>query len=464
MKHLAIDIGAESGRAVVGELEKGRLEVREINRFANMPVRMGETLRWNDRQIVEDVRNSVKLGDSEGVGSVGIDTWAIDFALLDIDGRITQPPYHYRDSQTEGIMEEVFGIVPKEQIYAATGIQFLRFNTLYQLYAMAKRHDPGLERAIRFLTVPDYLNYVLTETPVGRTVCEYTNATTTQFFNPVTGRWAKPLLNKLDMKFVAALLPDVVRPGSVLGPIPGSNIQVIAPACHDTGSAVVAVPMEDENCAWISSGTWSIMGVEISSPNLSEGACEAGFTNEGGAENTIRFGKNVMGLWIVQECKRSWELQGQRFTYANLNELAQEVNARGAYIDPDEDVLLAPGIDMPNRVNRLLAAGGFQPVETPGEIIRVVLESLARKYAIVLEQLRRLTGRPIARIHVVGGGSQNHLLNQLTAEACGVPVIAGPVEATAIGNLIVQMMATGELENLAAGRKLVRESFEMREF
>ncbi len=239
---------------------------------------------------------------------------------------------------------------------------------------------------------------------------------------------------------------------------------MIAPACHDTGSAVVAVPMVDENCAWISSGTWSIMGVEIPQPNISEEACKAGFTNEGGVANTIRFGKNVMGLWIVQECKRSWESQGKSFSYAELNELAQGVNTQGALFDPDEDILLAPGTDMPDRVNWLLAAGGFQPLESPGQIIRVVLESLARKYAIVLDQLRYLTGRTISRIHVVGGGSQNHLLNQLTAEACGIPVVAGPVEATAIGNLIVQMMATGELENLVAGRELVRESFEMRVF
>ncbi len=219
MKHLAIDIGAESGRAVVGELLDGRLTVREVNRFANRPIHIGETLRWNDRQIVDDLWNSVRCGDSEGVGSVGIDTWAIDFTLLDIDGRVIQPPYHYRDSQTENIMEEVFGIVPRSQIYAATGIQFLRFNTLYQLYAMAKRHDPALASAFRFLTVPDYLNYVLTETPPGRTVCEYTNATTTQFFNPVAGRWAKPLLNKLDLKIHAPRsCPMLCHPQRSSGP------------------------------------------------------------------------------------------------------------------------------------------------------------------------------------------------------------------------------------------------------
>jgi rhamnulokinase len=464
MKHLAIDIGAESGRAFVGEREDGKLMVREVNRFANEPISFGKTLRWNDRKLLADVRKSIEIGDSLGTGSVGIDTWAVDFALLDLNGNIIDPPYHYRDELTTGMMEETFQKVSRAEIYKRTGIQFLRFNTLYQLFAMSKEGSPALQQAMRLLMIPDYLSYRVSGLFPVQTRAEYTNATTTQLVNLEKKSWDSGLLAQAGLKFIRQILPDLVQPGTILGPVRDSRMDIILPATHDTASAVVAVPCEDNACAWISSGTWSIMGVEVTEPNTSDEAFAGGFTNEGGVEGRIRLCKNVMGLWILQECRRAWSMRGDNFTYEDLNQMALESNSRGAFIDPDEELLLSRNDDMPDRLDWLLAATGFAPCESPGQAVRIILESLAQKYSVVFNQLQQLAGRDLQRIHVVGGGSQNALLNQLTADACGVPVFAGPVESAAIGNLLVQMLAVEEISDIGHGRLLVRDSFDVETF
>lgn len=447
MRHLAFDIGAESGRAVVGELIQQRLKTTEVHRFPNAPVQVDGTLRWDTERLLSEIRTGI--GKAGNAGSVAIDTWGVDFALLDENDELVEQPYCYRDSRTDGVMEKIFERVSREEIYRQTGIQFMQFNSLFQLCATAPE---TLNKARTFLTIPDYLNYRLG----GKArACEFTNATTTQCFNPTTGAWAYDLLDTLQIP--QHIFPTIVEPGTKLGQI--GNADLIAPACHDTGSAVAAVPAEGKDFAWISSGTWSIMGVETPIPIIDERTLNANFTNEGGVGGTYRLCKNVMGLWIVQQCRATWAAAGQAFSYEELAEMAEQAESGLALFDVDDPECLKP-CDMPALIRKLLAKSGQPAPEAPGQLIRIVLESLAAKYAQHLTTLEELTGRKLTSIHVIGGGSQNHLLNRLTAEACNRPVIAGPAEATAIGNILMQMLAMGEIDSVAAGRKLVKESFQ----
>ena len=453
--HLALDLGAESGRAIVGVLEHGALTLHEVHRFPNIPLRAADGLHWDMPTLWNEIQASLAAARAFPVVSVGLDTWGVDFALLDRQGALLSQPYHYRDSRTDGMMTKALRRVPRGAIFAQTGIQFMPINTLYQLLALVEQSSPLLEAAHTFLTIPDLFNYWLT----GAITAEFTNATTTQCFNLLTHNWAFPLLEALNIP--THFFPPVAEPGTILGPLTlpqASPLSVVAPACHDTGSAVVAVPAENKDFVWLSSGTWSIMGVEAEAPNLGARALALNFTNEGGVNGTWRLSKNIMGLWLIQGCQRAWDI-----AYEDIARLAAEARPFLAVIDPDDSRFLHPA-DMPEAI-RAFCGDTHQPLpHTRGEVARVALESLALKYRWVLEQLEALTGRPLAPLHIVGGGARNDLLNQWTANCLGRVVIAGPFEATAIGNLLMQAIALKELTSLAEARAVVRRSLAVRVF
>ena len=459
--HLALDLGAESGRAILGTLRESTLTLVETHRFPNIPFSTPTGQHWDTSTLWEEIKTGIRLSAQRfPLESLGLDTWGVDFALLGHDGGLLGNPYHYRDTRTDGILDEAFRRVPRQQIFAQTGIQFMQINTLYQLLSMVIAGDPQLAAAWTFLTIPDLFNHWLSKSEV----CEFTNATTTQCFDPLVRNWAISLLQALHIP--THIFPSICEPGTRLGALlPGiasetgaGSIPVIAPACHDTGSAVVAVPAENHHFAWLSSGTWSILGAEVREPVLSPKALEYNFTNEGGVFGTWRLCKNIMGLWIVQECKREWGLP-----YNELIHLAAQASPFLAVIDPDAPVFLHPG-NMPEKV-RQFCADTNQPVpQTQGEIVRVVLESLALKYRAVLERLEEMVGKRLEPLHIFGGGTKNQLLNQFSAEATGRTVIAGPVEAASIGNILMQAITLGEIDSLCAARQLVRRSFRIEEY
>lgn len=451
---VATDLGAESGRTVVGSFDGERLRLEEVHRFPNRPVEVAGTLHWDVLRLYSEVLDGIRVAGT--VTSVGIDTWGVDFGLLDRSGRLLGNPVHYRDRRTEGMLERAFSRVPREEIYARTGIQFLPINTLYQLMALALAGDSQLESADRLLTMPALLAYWLT----GTAADEFTDATTTQCFDPRANTWAWDLLERLAIP--ARIFGEVVAPGTGLGELRSGlglgSIRVVAPGTHDTASAVAAVPFESGRpAAYVSSGTWSLVGLEVRRPVINEAALSANLTNEGGVAGTFRLLKNVMGLWLLQECRRAWADSGADLSYEDLIRRAEAARPFVALIDPDDDRLLRPG-DMPARIVALSAENGQTLPAEPGVIARCVLESLALKYRWTIKQLEHVSGLEVSVIHLVGGGAHNRLLCQMVADACGRPVLAGPVEATAIGNLLVQAMALGLLGSLAEGRELVRHS------
>ncbi|MEN3002114.1 MAG: rhamnulokinase family protein [Armatimonadota bacterium] len=459
---LAVDLGAESGRAVLGRLQGQTLHVQEVHRFPNKPVRVRGTLYWNILALYEEVLTALQRAAQaaeEPIESVGIDTWGVDFALLDRHGQLLGNPVHYRDSRTEGMMDAVFQRIPKEVIYQRTGIQFMPINTLYQLYALVVRQDPQLEQARTFLTMPDLLHYWLT----GEAVCEFTNATTTQCYDPRADGWAIDLLAQLGIP--THLFPEVRTPGTILGDLAGevaqatglSGVKVVLPAAHDTGSAVAAVPFADPHAAYISSGTWSLVGVETREPVITGVGLQYNLTNEGGVGKRFRLLKNVMGLWLLQECRRTWASQGNEWSYEALVAMAEEAPRFRSLIDPDDGRFLPPG-DMPARIQAFCQETDQPVPQSPGEIVRCILESLALRYRQVIERLEQVTGWHIPVVHIVGGGVRNRWLCQATADATGRSVLAGPIEATAIGNLLVQAMGLGYLSGLDEVRMLVQSA------
>jgi rhamnulokinase len=461
--YLAVDLGAESGRVVLGRFDGGRVSLEEVHRFPNTPVRLPDGLHWNVLRILSEIKDGLaKAVREEEIEGVGIDSWGVDFGLLDREGSLVSNPYHHRDARTEGMMEEAFGLVGKEEIYRTTGIQFLPINTLYQLLAM--RGSPLLEAAETMLLIPDLMNYWLT----GEKACEYTNATTTQLLDLEAGGWSTDLLRRLDLP--SRILAPIVQPATELGPLlpevteeVGAGPPVFAVASHDTASAVVAVPAEGEDFAYISSGTWSLVGVELPGPVATEEGLKANFTNEGGFGGKTRLLKNVMGLWLLQECRRQWVREGHEYSYEELARLAEDAPPAGPLVDPDHPAFLAPG-DMASRIRSFCEKTGQSPPEEPAALARCVFESLALKYRHAVEQAESLAGRAIGAVNVVGGGSQNSLLCQLTADAMRRPVLAGPAEATALGNLMVQAHARGHLASLEEVREAVRRSVEVREY
>jgi rhamnulokinase len=462
--YLAFDFGAESGRAVLAHLQSGILTTEEVHRFANEPVEYGGSLHWDVARLWFEVRKALaRLGEVELAG-IGVDAWGVDYALLGERGELLQNPYHYRDRRTEGVMEEVLRIVGREKIYQATGIQFMPINTLYQLFAAQRQTPKMLEAAKCLLTIPDLFNYWLT----GNAICEFTNATTTQMVDPVKRAWAAGLMQRLELP--VHLPAPIVEPGTIIGTllpeIAGhsslAGTLVIAPACHDTGSAVASISARD-GTAFLSSGTWSLVGTELESPVITSDALRLNFTNEGGVNGTTRLLKNVMGLWMLQGCRQSWTAQGLSYDYRELIELATREASFRHLVDPDDESFLRPP-DMLAAINQFCTRT-HQPVpQEPGAYVRAVLESLAFKYRMVLRNLEQVSGKRIEQIRIIGGGSKNRLLNQLTADASGRKVLAGPAEATALGNVALQILATGGAASLQEVRAIVDRSFPIEMF
>ena len=455
--YLAIDLGAESGRALLGSLSGGRLSVEELHRFPNTPVRVPGALYWDILRLWHEIQHGIAVATRERkltLDGIGIDTWGVDYGLLGTDGLLLDTPRHYRDARTNGVMEKLFEIVPRDQVFGYTGIQFMQLNTLFQLYAMQLSGAPALGAAARLLNIPDLFNYWLT----GVAKSETTIASTTQFFNPASMTWATELLQRL--KISTEMLCPLIPPGTLLGKmVEAPHAPVYATAGHDTAAAVVAVPAEGgNNWCYISSGTWSLMGLELDRPVINAQTLAANYTNEVGVSGKIRFLKNIAGLWLLQECRKAWMLEGREYTYEQLARLASEARPFSAAIDPD--AFLEPG-DMPEKIAAYCRRTGQSPPATDGEFARAILESLALRYRNVMENLETLAGRRIDVIHIVGGGSRNALLNQFVADCTGRRVVAGPSEATAIGNILVQAMGAGELANLGEARSVVRKSFEL---
>ena len=461
--YLALDLGAESGRVMLGTLHGGQLRLRELHRFPTGALPVGGTLRWDLPRIVGALKDGLAKAAALGlpIRSLSTDSWGVDYVLLR-DGAPLDLPHHYRDPRTDDGLARAFALVPQEEIFAQTGIQFLTLNTLYQLHAEARERPEVLARAQSFLTIADYVNFLFS----GAAAIEESNASTTQLYDPSARAWSDSLIAALGLP--RALFPPVVPSGTRLGTVrPGvlagdwSATEVIATCSHDTGAAVAATPGEGEEWAYLSSGTWSLLGIESATPLLGAEALRENFTNEIGHGGTIRFLKNIVGLWIVQECRRAWALAGNEFSYAELVEAASVPPALRSLIHP-ASVRFAKPDAMPEKIAAYCRETGQPVPSTPGETIRCALESLALFYAANVDRLEALTGRRIARLHVVGGGSRNTLLNQFTADALGRPVLAGPAEATAIGNLLLQALALGDLgpaATLADLRQVVRDSF-----
>jgi rhamnulokinase len=461
--YLAVDLGAESGRVVSGTLTDQGLQIEEIHRFANCGVRLGDHLYWDVLRLWSEIKVGLRQAGSlagDRMRSIGLDTWGVDFGLLDANDNLIGNPYHYRDSRTDGMMERVFAGVSREGVYASTGIQLMQINSLYQLFAMSKANDPALSIARTFLNMPDLFNFFLT----GEKANEFTITTTTQCYNPVKRNWAFDLMATLDIP--THIFGEIVPPGTVLGQLrPAiaddlglSDVSVVTSAGHDTASAVAAVPASSQDYIYLSSGTWSLMGVELDQPMINAESLVANMTNEGGVGNKIRFLKNIVGLWMLQECRHQWSRCGFKYDYDQLLEMASEVPTFGPLVNPDDARFLAPE-DMVTAIQSYCQETNQTIPTEKGEIVRCVLESLAMEYRWVAEELDRLIKKRHSTIHIIGGGSQNQLLNQLTANTTGKTVVAGPVEATAIGNILVQAIAVGEINSLVEGREIVSRSF-----
>jgi sugar (pentulose or hexulose) kinase len=468
-KYIAVDLGAESGRVMLGSVSANKVLLEEIHRFGNGPIEENVSLRWDFKKLLFEIKAGIaKATKAAGaqVWGIGIDSWGVDFGLLDTDGKLIENPYHYRDSQTNGITKKAFKLMSKRDIYENTGLQFLQFNSVYQLLAMRLNNSVALAKTTNLVFIADLFSYFL----CGKIFAEYSLASTSQFMDMRTGKWSKEVLDGLSLP--VEIMPKIIRPGTIVsqlsaeigtqlrcGPVP-----VIAIGSHDTASAVAAVPaIGDTNWAYLSSGTWSLMGVEVPQAIINDKTFKYEFTNEGGVENTIRLLKNIMGLWLTQECRRQWQREGTDLSYAELTAMAEKAKPFARQIDVDYSGFLAPG-DMPKRINDYLKETGQKPIKDKGQMTRAILENLALKYRSVMEAVEDVAGHKIEVLHIVGGGIQNELLCQFTANALGKKVITGPIEATASGNILMQAIATGQIQTLAEARQIVRNSFDLKEY
>ncbi len=471
--YLALDLGAESGRGLLGRFDGERLALEEVHRFPNGPVRMLDSLHWDVPRLFDEMKTALRKAsvDHPGLDGVGVDTWGVDFGLVGRGDTLLGNPVHYRDPRTDGMMDAAFGLVPRERIYEITGLQFLPINTLYQLMALKTSGSPLLEVAETLLMIPDLFGWLLT----GRRAGERTDASTTQLLDPRSGTWSDELCRGLGLP--RSILPDLIEPGTELGPLRksvadelgiGHPLTVLVPATHDTASAVAAVPTRGTGTnppdwCYLSSGTWSLLGVEVPRPVINEATLRGNFTNEGGVVGTTRLLKNIMGLWLVQECRRTWARLGREYSYDELIARARSVPPFATLVEPDDPSFLAPG-DMPARLAAFAARTGQPSPVDEGGFVRCALESLALKYRWTIRRVESILGTTIRAVHVVGGGSRNALLCQFTADACGIPVHAGPVEATAAGNVLLQAMARGKIGSLADARAIVAASFPVRTY
>src|SRR5580704_17953245 len=466
--YLAFDLGAESGRAILGRFNPGLLSLQEIGRFRNEPLISNGELHWDVPRLWHEMQSALHSLASHSVqqlDGIGVDTWGVDYALLGENGALLENPFHYRDARTRGVMERALKILTPELVYGVTGIQFLPFNTLYQLYATQLLTPSKLETVKHFVTIPDLFNFWLT----GKIVCERTNASTTQFLDVHKQEWSMEILHRLGIS--THMLPPLVEAGTILGDLlpevaAGNDAlartSVIAPACHDTASAFAAVH-SGKTVALISSGTWSLLGTELSGPIVTDEARHLNFTNEGGVGGTVRLLKNICGLWLLERCRKDWRAEGRTFEYQELLERSSDEAPLKCLVDPDDSSFVLPQ-HMPQALVAFCAETGQSTPTGPGQVTRTILESLALKYRQVLESLETLVATQFREIRVVGGGSRNDLLNQFTADATGRRVLAGPAEATALGNIAVQMLATGAVASLNEARELISMSFPPRVF
>jgi rhamnulokinase len=466
-RFLALDLGAESGRAILAQFDNGKLHLSDLHRFANTPVRLPTGLYWDTPRLFYEICESIGAAAraTDELDSIGVDTWGVDFALLAANGSLLENPRHYRDSRTDSIPERVFANVPRQEIFRQTGIQFMNINSLYQLFAIQQESPELLGCAAKLLFMPDLFNYFLT----GSLASERTIASTSQFYDPLKKRFTTDMLRKLGIQ--ASFLPELVDAGTDLGTVLPyiseqygltHDVPVYATASHDTAAAIAAVPASSKShWCYISSGTWSLMGVELRQPIITEASLEANFTNEAGMEHTVRFLKNIPGLWILQECRRAWARSGVEYSYSELMDRAAVAKPSSTVLTVDQ--FSSPG-DYPKLICDFCRKTHQEVPQDPGAMVRVILYSLAVRYKDVLEMLENLTGRPIEVIHIVGGGSRNNLLNQLTADVTGRRVIAGPAEATAIGNALTQALGAGDIESLEELRAVVKQSFAVEEY
>ena len=452
---IAVDLGAESGRVMRVSFDGERLEQTEVHRFPNTPVQVRGTLYWDVLRLWHEIAGGIAQA-AEGAASIGVDSWGVDFALLDRSGSLIANPVHYRDARTDGMLDWVFERVPRRTVFERTGIQFMALNTLFQMASLVRDNSPVLDYAARYLTFPDLFNNWMT----GAQVCEFTHVTTTQMFNPHTHTWDTETLDALGIP--TAIFPEIVPPGTRLGAYQG--VPVIAVASHDTASAVVAVPAAQPNYAYLSSGTWSLLGMELDRPVINDASYRANVTNEGGFGGTYRFLKNVVGMWIAQQCRAAWRHAGTEYSYDDLTRLAADAEPFRSLIDPDDAIFNAPGDDMPERVQAFCRQTGQPVPENVSQIMRAIYESLACKYRYALDQLVTIAQRPVDVLHVIGGGARNALLCQMTADSTGREVVTGPYEAAALGNAVVQLIALGELADVQQAREAIRRSVEMRHY
>ncbi|GHT21039.1 L-fuculose kinase [Planctomycetales bacterium] len=475
--YLAVDMGASSGRHIVGRFDGEYLELEELYRFDNAPVQMTGTFYWDLPGLWQHVQNGLQVAGAKYEGditSVGVDTWGIDFALLDRNGKFLSNPVCYRDARTDGMMEKVFQTVSRNEIFQHTGLQFMQFNTLYQLFAMKKNNSPLFDIADTFLMMPDIFHYLLS----GVKSVEFTNATTTQMFDPVKNSWAFPLLEKLGVP--SKFLPQTAQPGTVLGSLRSeltaltnlNNTRVVLPGTHDTASAVMSVPAtgsgNSRNWAYISLGTWALMGIESPKPLVNETVSSLNFTNEGGVGNTIRVLKNICGLWLLQECRRVWNTerryqQLEPLSWDDMTRMTQQAKPLVSFIDPDAREFLSP-TDMPKAIAAYCERTRQKIPESKGEILRCAQDSIALKFRQILEMCEKIGGEKIETIHIVGGGTKNRQMCQAAANACQRRVLAGPVEATAVGNIMMQAIASGSIKGISEARQIIRSSFDIIEF
>ena len=468
--YIAVDLGAGSGRVFLSDLAKGKFELKEVRRFSYPATQSVGNLRWDFPKIFDEIRAGLKDASQRArelgrrILSIGVDSWAVDYGLIDARGELIENPVSYRDQRTQGVMEQVFARVPREEIFERTGIQFLPFNTLFQLYTHADRMP---DEAARLLMIPDLVNFFLT----GRAVTEYTNATTTQMLNAGSGAWDREMIDRLELP--SSLLCEIVPAGGDLGLLKPAladelsleGVRVIAPATHDTASAVAGTPLQD-GWAYVSSGTWSLVGVERETPLINSDVARSNLTNEGGAFGTIRFLKNVMGLWILESCRREWSERGLAVDYQSLVDEVSSIEGCAAIIFPDDSRFFNPPVMLDAIDQQLIETGCFdQPRSSdPPFITKTILDSLALRYASILRTIESLTERKIEGVHIVGGGTRNEYLNCATATATGLPVRAGPVEATVIGNVLVQAIAAGRFASLADARRYVGEHAQLKTY
>ncbi len=463
---LAFDFGASSGRAIIGCFDGDKITLEEVHRFSNDPVSVGGTVYWDVLRLFYEIKQGIiKAKIAGGFDSIGIDTWGVDFGLIDSEGKLMENPVHYRDARTAGLVDEAFKTMPKEKLYGITGIQFMELNTLFQLISLKKYRPWMLERADKMLFMPDLFGYMLT----GKMCAEYSIASTSQLIDLDKRMWSKEILDAFGIK--ESVFAPLVQPGTVLGELSKEiceecgvdPVPVISVCGHDTQSAITSVPCEDGDFAFLSSGTWSLFGTELDKPIVNETSMNINITNEGGFDGSTGFLKNIIGLWLIQESRRQWKREGKEYSYADLEKLALAAEPFKCFIDPDAPEFVPHG-NIPERVREFCRKTGQYVPETVGEIMRCIYESLAMKYRLTFEKLRECTERDYPVIHVIGGGTKDGLLCQMTANSCDRTVKAGPIEATVMGNVAVQLMSNGSVKNIGQARKIVADSSELKTF